>query len=105
VQLGMRQARYVGRTKTVFQVCLAAAVANLTLLAATSTAWSAPGGNVAGSSLMLLAAILTLSSVFSVFSAFGLAALINRRSLHPARALRTMFPTVQPQLPPSRPAF
>ena len=43
VQLGMRQARSVGRTKTLFQVCLAAAVANLTLLAATSTPWSTPG--------------------------------------------------------------
>jgi hypothetical protein len=36
VQLGIRQARYIGRTKTLFQVCLAAAVANLSLLAATS---------------------------------------------------------------------
>ena len=33
VQLGIRQARYVGRTKTLFQLLLAAAVANLTLLA------------------------------------------------------------------------
>jgi len=33
VQLGIRQARYVGRTKTLFQVLMAAAVANLTLLA------------------------------------------------------------------------
>ena len=40
VQLGIRQARYVGRTKTLFQLCLAAAVANLTLLAATSGALS-----------------------------------------------------------------
>ena len=38
VQLGIRQARYIGRTKTLFQVGLAAAVANLTLLAATSDA-------------------------------------------------------------------
>jgi hypothetical protein len=29
VQLGIRQARNVGRTKTLFQVCLVAAVANL----------------------------------------------------------------------------
>jgi hypothetical protein len=34
VQLGLRQARYVGRAKTLFQLALAAAVANLTLLAA-----------------------------------------------------------------------
>jgi hypothetical protein len=33
VQLGIRQARYVGRVKTEFQLLLAAAVANLTLLA------------------------------------------------------------------------
>jgi hypothetical protein len=38
VQLGIRQARYIGRTKTLFQLGLAAAVANLTLLAATSDA-------------------------------------------------------------------
>jgi len=33
VQLGMRQARYRGRAKTLFQLAMAAAVANLTLLA------------------------------------------------------------------------
>ena len=33
VQLGIRQARYFGRRKTLFQVLLAAAVANLTLVA------------------------------------------------------------------------
>ena len=33
IQLGLRQARYFGRTKTLFQVLLTAAVANLTLLA------------------------------------------------------------------------
>ncbi len=33
VQLGIRQARYVGRAKTLFQLLMAAAVANLTLLA------------------------------------------------------------------------
>jgi Transposase DDE domain len=36
VQLGIRQARYFGHAKTLFQLCLAAAVANMTLLAATS---------------------------------------------------------------------
>jgi transposase len=33
MQLGLRQARYMGLAKTLFQACLAAAVANLTLLA------------------------------------------------------------------------
>ena len=36
VQLGIRQARYLGRAKTRFQLLMAAAVANLTYLAATS---------------------------------------------------------------------
>jgi hypothetical protein len=34
VQLGVRQARYVGRRKTLFQARMAATVANLTLVAA-----------------------------------------------------------------------
>jgi hypothetical protein len=38
MQLGLRQARYVGLAKTLFQACLAAAVANLTLLAAKAAA-------------------------------------------------------------------
>ncbi len=33
MQLGVRQARYVGRTKTLVQLLLAATVANLTLVA------------------------------------------------------------------------
>ena len=33
VQLGLRQARYFGRTKTLFQLLMAATVANLTLVA------------------------------------------------------------------------
>jgi hypothetical protein len=57
VQLGIRQARYIGRTKTLFQLLLAAAVANLTLLANTDTA---PGDAmvVAGAVCALLAALL-----------------------------------------------
>ena len=38
VQLGIRQARYVGRRKTLFQLLMAATVANLTLLASHSAA-------------------------------------------------------------------
>jgi transposase len=38
VQLGIRQARYVGTTKTGFQLFLAAAVANLTLIASSAEA-------------------------------------------------------------------
>ncbi len=41
VQLGIRQARYLGSTKTLFQLYMAAAVANLTLLAGLTTSNSA----------------------------------------------------------------
>ena len=98
VQLDIRQARYIGRAKTLFQVCLAAAVANLTLVAVTSTTLSAPAENAVGPSYMLLAVILTLRSLLS---AFGLAALLFRQSLHHDDT----FPTGRPQLPPCRPAF
>ena len=59
-QLGIRQARYFGRTKTLFQVCLAAAVANLTLLAATSSAASTLDSVTWGILLAILAALLGL---------------------------------------------
>ena len=94
-QLGIRQARYVGRTKTLFQVCLAATVANLTLLAATSTSLSATAQNVIGQSLMLLAVILILKTLLSAYASDPLTI---RHSVHADRAIR-------PELPPSRPAF
>jgi len=46
VQLGIRQARYVGRPKTLFQLAMAAAVANLTLLAAADAALVLPAAAV-----------------------------------------------------------
>jgi hypothetical protein len=47
VQLGIRQARYVGRAKTLFQLAMAAAVANLTLLATADAASSMSAAAVA----------------------------------------------------------
>jgi membrane associated rhomboid family serine protease len=61
VQLGIRQARYIGRTKTLFQLLMAAAVANLTLLAHTGTATGAPMV-VSVAVFALLAALLALRS-------------------------------------------
>jgi hypothetical protein len=60
VQLGIRQARYIGRTKTLFQVCLAAAVANLTLLVASSDASQTDQLWLVLSLLVALLAILSL---------------------------------------------
>jgi len=102
VQLGIRQARYFGRTKTLFQVCLAAAVANLTLLAATSSALSASGSEALSWSLAILAAILSLSSLIL---GFGRAAPIIRDSAHLDHLIRPMVPIVRSLTPPSRPGF
>jgi hypothetical protein len=57
VQLGSRRARYVGRTKTLFQLLLAAAVANLTLLA-NATAGGADRVALAAEGLALAALLL-----------------------------------------------
>jgi hypothetical protein len=59
VLLGIRQAHSFGRTKTLFQVCLAAAVANLTLLAPFS---NPPSMTEPAWSLTTLAVLLVLSS-------------------------------------------
>ena len=60
VQLGIRQARYVGRKKTLFQLLMAATVANLTLLAAFSQA--NPGSPALFAALL---ALLVASRVFA----------------------------------------
>jgi hypothetical protein len=57
VQLGIRQARYVGRTKTLFQLLMAAAVANLTLLANAGPDGT-DGAAVAGAVLALAVRLL-----------------------------------------------
>ena len=56
VQLGIRQARYVGRAKVLFQLAMAAAVANLTYLATTTSATPAPMAVVGA--LVVLAGLL-----------------------------------------------
>jgi len=61
VQLGIRQARFIGRTKTLFQLLMAAAVANLTLLANTGTA-TGDSTVVAGAIVALLAVLLATCS-------------------------------------------
>jgi hypothetical protein len=59
VQLGIRQARYIGRTRTLFQLCLAAAVANLTLLAA-------PSDPATGDHLWLISVLVALTPVLNL---------------------------------------
>ncbi len=57
MQLGLRQARYVGLAKTLFQACMAAAVANLTLLVG-EPATAAQAGALVAASLAFVWAVL-----------------------------------------------
>jgi hypothetical protein len=63
VQLGLRQARFVGRAKTLFQLAMAATIANLTLLASQHLAHPPSQGTFFGSAtsaVMFTAAVVVL---------------------------------------------
>src|ERR1051326_5597777 len=101
-QLGIRQARYFGRTKTLFQVCLAAAVANLTLLAATSSAASTLDSVTWGILLAILAALLGLRTRIV---RFRLVPLGHDLSDHLDQPLGHFHAIIRPLTPPCRPGF
>jgi hypothetical protein len=63
VQLGIRQARYFGGAKTLFQLCMAAAVANLTLLAYRAAEGTSDPDSLHRFVLIVAAALFTLSGV------------------------------------------
>ena len=102
VQLGIRQARYVGRTKTLFQVCLAAAVANLTLLAVTAEADSVAGTAAIGPSPTLMAALLTLNSLLL---GFGIAVHLILNTVRRDQLFDRVIPIIRPLTPACRPGF
>jgi hypothetical protein len=102
VQLGIRQARYIGRTKTLFQFCLAAAVANLTLLAATSNALSMSVSDGLRWSLGILAALMSHSSMLL---GFELAVVLFRHCGSLDQFIHPTVPIVRSLTPPSRPGF
>jgi hypothetical protein len=101
-QLGIRQARYFGRTKTLFQVCLAAAVANLTLLAATSGAASTADSVTLGTLLAILAALL---GPRRRIVRFRLIALGHDLSDHLDQLIAHFPAIIRPLTPPCRPGF
>jgi Transposase DDE domain len=102
VQLGIRQARYFGRTKTLFQLCLAAAVANLTLLAAASTTLSMGDSPALGWWPAILAAMLALCGLVLGST---LAILISRTTARLHQLIQPMPPTTRSLTPPCRPGF
>ena len=72
VQLGIRQARYVGRTKTLFQLLLAAAVANLTLLAnAAGETGLAPDDSTGAATGLMSALVAALLARWSLAGRLG----------------------------------
>jgi transposase len=102
VQLGIRQARYFGRTKTLFQVCLAAAVANLTLLAAFSNTPSMTDSPAPAWSPASLAVLLVLSS-FALGSTVVI--LISRTTASLHQLVQPMPSNLRSLMPPCRPGF
>jgi hypothetical protein len=101
VQLGIRQARYIGRTKTLFQVCLAAAVANLTLVAANSDAASGDQVQLGVQLWLVLTLLVVLLTILSliVSSAMMIPASMTRLTPIPCPTSPTRYK------PLSRPAF
>ena len=94
------EARYFGRTKTLFQVCLAAAVANLTLLAAASDILSMRDSTALGWLPVILAIMPTLSGLLL---GIAIATLITRHSTHLHQLIQPMAPSIRSLTPPSRP--
>ena len=105
VQLGIRQARYVGRVKTEFQLLLAAAVANLTLLATDGGPLQASG---AGAPLLLagLAGLLLalMSGPGNSTRPVGAPEAVNSRSTTSGSRQGSSLPTAQTS-PGFRPGF
>jgi hypothetical protein len=101
VQLGIRQARYIGRTKTLFQVCLAAAVANLTLMAANSDAATVDYVWLVVHVWLVLSLLVALLAILSLIN--GSAITIPTPTTRPTLIPRSTSPTRYKAL--SRPAF
>jgi Transposase DDE domain/Transposase domain (DUF772) len=99
VQLGIRQARYFGRTKTLFQLCLAAAVANLTLTATASHAATIGHSPLAASLIMAVATILSM--ILSPVLRFSRAG----DSPNFERLFRLVVPLIRPLQAGFRPRF
>jgi hypothetical protein len=100
--LGIRQARYFGRTKTLFQVCLAAAVANLTLLAAASSTRSEGDSPAVGWWPAFLAVMLALCGLVLGST---LAILISRTTDHLHQLIQQLLATTRSLTARSRPGF
>ena len=89
VQLGIRQARYFGRTKTRFQLYLAATVANLTLVAGKDGLT----GNIGAAAIGDRAACADTGSAAAIFGAIRLGQIWPLALLAPAFLPKALFST------------
>ena len=89
VQLGIRQARYFGRTKTRFQLYLAATVANLTLVAGKEGLT----GNIGSAAISDRTACADTGSAAAIFGALRLGQLWPLVLLTPALLPKALFST------------
>ena len=89
VQLGIRQARYLGRTKTRFQLYLAATVANLTLLAGKTGLT----GDIGGAAIGYRDAWAGVDSATATFGAIRLGLIWPLALLTPAFLPKALFST------------
>ena len=96
MQLGLRQARYVGRAKTLFQLAMAAAVANLTLLAYADAASATTADSAPAAAAALLVALS--AAVFAAWSRLAPPDATPDAARRPRRP-----PTSQPQTHARRP--
>jgi Transposase DDE domain len=92
VQLGVRQARYVGRARTLFQVRMAATVANLTLIAGLEGVGRTPHSLHGGPTCLAAALLVPLAALLTLMSAAG------QRSKPIASALLRRQPVLIPAL-------
>lgn len=69
VQLGVRQARYIGRKKTLFQLLMAATVANLTLVAGKMGIMGGPGGQATTPTAPLRSLIAPTAEIIAILFA------------------------------------
>jgi transposase len=102
VQLGIRQARYFGHDKTLLQLCLAAAVANLTLLAATSHT-SSPSPLTAMGWLPLFMVALLASQSIQLGLTPGVS--IRQAAIYLRQSMHSMPLIVRALTPSCRPGF
>ena len=101
VQLGIRQARYFGKVKTKFQLYLAAAVANLTLVLGKIGLLGSTGGGAAGHRVVLnvvhtvvatnAAANFSAVRLGQLWSLILLTSTLPPKSLYPTKAFRPGF--------------